>query len=291
MKQTKGILYIILSSTSFGVMPVLAKLSYSKGMSTYTVLFLRFGLAALMLLCYLFLKGISLKLTRREAVMVAGLGAFGYSATALGLFLSYRYISSGLATNILYIYPVIVTVVSLFLYKEKFYTAKAISLALCVLGVFTMAGDTSSKISPKGILLALASAGFYSFYVLGTSHSEVKKINSFVMTFYLSVTASAIMFVIGLFSNNLNLSTITSYSLICIILLALISTVVALMAFLEGVRIIGPSNASILSTLEPVVSLILGVLILKENLTLRIASGCFMIILSVLILARQKNYN
>lgn len=291
MKQTKGILYIVLSSTSFGIMPVLTKLAYARGVSTYTVLFLRFGFAALMLLGYILLKGISLKLTRRQAILVTVLGAFGYSATALCLFLSYKYISSGLATNILYVYPAIVTVISLFIYKERFHWAKAASLVLCIGGAFTMAGDTSSKIRPLGILLALMSSGFYSFYVLGTSHSEIKKINSYVMTFYLSITASVIMFIIGVYLNDINISVITPYSLTCIILVAFISTVVALMTFLEGVRIIGPSNASILSTLEPVVSLILGVVILKENFTFRIAGGCFMIILSVLILARQQNFN
>lgn len=291
MKQTKGILYVILSSTSFGIMPVLVKLAYSRGVSTYTVLFLRFGLAALMLLYYIFSKGISLRLTRRQIIMVVTLGAFGYSATALSLFLSYRYISSGLATNILYVYPVIVTVLSLFIYKEKLRLLKLASLIFCVSGVFIMAGDVKLKINPIGILLALTSAAFYSFYVLGTSHSEIKKINSYVMTFYLSVTASITMLIIGLCMNDINISSITYYSLIYIVLVAFISTVVALMTFLEGVRIIGPSNASILSTLEPVVSLLLGVLILKECFTVSIAAGSFMIILSVLILARQKNFN
>lgn len=291
MKQTKGILYIVLSATSFGVMPVLTKLAYAGGVSTYTVLFLRFGFAALMLLGYILSKGISLKLTRKQVLLSAALGAFGYSATALCLFSSYKYISSGLATNILYIYPAIVTVVSLFIYKERFHRAKAASLLLCIAGVFTMAGDTSSKIRPSGILLALLAAGFYSFYVLGTSHSEIKKISSYVMTFYVSITASAIMFIIGICLNEINFSVITPYSLICIVLVAFISTVVALMAFLEGVKLIGPSNASILSTLEPVVSLILGVVILRENFTFRIAGGCFMIILSVLILARKQDFN
>ena len=279
---------MILSSLSFGIMPILAKLAYKRGMTTYAVLFLRFSLAAIMLLCYLIFKKISFRLNKKQIFMVIILGVFGYSATALSLFISYRYISAGLATSIMYIYPVIVTILSFFIYKDKFTFTKIIALLLCITGVFIMAGKVSGSLNLKGIIFALMSSGFYSFYVIGISHSEIKKINSYLMTFYLSMISGIIMFIMGESTHTMNLSVITPYSFVCVLILAFISTVVALMAFLKGVKLIGPANASILSTLEPVASLILGWLILKENITFRIALGCVFILTSVFVLSKKK---
>lgn len=290
LKSSKGIFYVVLSSLSFGIMPILAKLAYSREMTTYAVLFLRFSLAAIMLFCYLILRKISFRLNKKQIFMVIILGVFGYSATALSLFISYRYISAGLATNIMYIYPIIVTVLSFFIYKDKFTFTKIIALLLCIIGVFIMAGKISGSFNLKGIIFALMSSGFYSFYVMGISHSEIKKINSYLMTFYLSIISGIIMFIMGEATHTMNLSLITPYSFVCVLLLAFISTVVALMAFLKGVKLIGPANASILSTLEPVASLILGWLILKENITFRIALGCIFILISVFVLSKKSQY-
>lgn len=286
MKNTKGILYIVLSSLSFGVMPILAKLAYRQGLSTYTVLFLRFSFAAVMLLAYLLIKKISFKLNKKQIFMVIILSIFGYSATALSLFISYKYISAGLATNILYIYPVIVTISSYFVYKDKLNLYKIFALFFCIAGVFTMAGKVNDSFNPIGIIFALMSAAFYSFYVMGASHNEVKKINSYLMTFYLSIVSSIIMLSMGTATHTLNFRIINTYSLVCVLLLALISTVVALMAFLEGVRLIGPANASILSTLEPVGSLVLGWLVLNEGINAQTIFGCILILSSVLVLTR-----
>lgn len=288
MKNSKGIFYVVLSSLSFGIMPILAKLAYSRGMTTYSVLFLRFSFAAVMLFCYLILKKISFRMNKKQTFMIIILGVFGYSATALSLFISYRYISAGLATSIMYIYPVIVTILSFFIYKDKLTFTKIIALLLCITGVFIMAGKASGSFNLKGIIFALMSSGFYSFYVMGASYSEVEKINSYLMTFYLSIISCIVMFIMGESTHTMDLGMITPYSFICVLLLAFISTVVALMAFLQGVRLIGPANASILSTLEPVASLILGWLILKENITFRITLGCIFVLTSVVILSKKE---
>ncbi|QAT40906.1 EamA/RhaT family transporter [Clostridium sp. JN-9] len=287
MKNIQGDLDIILASTAFGVMPVLAKLAYGRGATTYTVLFLRFLFAAFILLYIILNKKISLKLNMKQILMVIMLGLFGYSATALCLFISYNYVSVGVATNLLYTYPAIVTLMSRFLYKEKLYGRKIVSLLLSLIGVFILIEIKNQSINITGVSFAFASAIFYSLYVLGISTDKAKKINSYVMIFYLSVTSSIIMFLLGVSTSALDLR-IDFYALICIILLAFISTVVALMSFLKGVRIIGPSRAAILSTLEPIVSIILGFLILKEKLSLNMIIGSALVIASVLLLVKDN---
>lgn len=287
MKNIQGDLYIILASTAFGVMPILAKLAYGRGATTYTVLFLRFLFAAFILLYVILNKKISLKLDRKQILMVIMLGLFGYSATALCLFISYKYVSVGVATNLLYTYPAIVTLMSRFLYNEKLYGRKIISLLLSLIGVFILIEIRNQSFNITGVLFAFGSAIFYSLYVLGVSTDTAKKINSYVMIFYLSLTSSIIMLLLGVSTSTLDLR-IDFYALICIILLAFISTVVALMSFLRGVRIIGPSRAAILSTLEPIVSIILGFLILKERLSLNMIIGSALVIASVLLLVKDN---
>lgn len=289
MKQnTKGILYIVLSSISFGIIPILAKLSYSQGGNPFNVLFLRFLSAAVMIFLYLKIKGISLKIEKKQFVLLMIFGILGYSGTALCLFLSYNYIAAGLATMILYLYPSIVTLLSFVIYGEKLYRKKIVSLIISLLGVYLLIGFTGgSLINIKGLILALLASLFYSIYVLGLSNKEISSINSFVITYYVSLASSITMLLAGSINNSISFN-ISLYGLLCIILLAFISTVVALITFVQGVKIIGPSNASIFSNLEPIVSMVLSYLVFRDNITVNTIFGSFFIMLSILILSIDK---
>ena len=289
MEKTKGILYIILSASAFGIMPILAKLSYRGGANTYSTLFLRFLFAAIMLFYYLRTKGISMKLTKKQLILILIIGVFGFTLTTSSLYMSYNYISIGMASMIFYIYPSIVTILAYVVYKEKIYFRKIISLIISLIGIYILIDKGSVSFNIKGIILAGIAAVLYSLYVLGASHKEFKNINSYVLTFYISCASSIVMFIAAKTTNNFDIH-ISFYALVAILLIAFISTVVALMAFLEGVRLIGPSKASILSTIEPIVSLILGIIILGEPISSRIIIGSIMIVLSVVILTKN-NYS
>lgn len=286
MEKTKGILFIILSAISFGIMPILAKLSYRGGANTYTTLFLRFFFAAIMLLYYLKSKGISLKLARKQLFLVIMIGVFGFTFTSTSLFMSYNYISIGTATMIFYTYPAIVTLFSYVFYKEKIYPRKILSLIISTIGIFILIDSRSASFNLIGIILAGIAAVLYSLYVLGASHKEFRVINSYVLTFYISCASAVMMFMAAITTGNFNMH-ISFYALVAILLLALISTAVALMAFLEGVRIIGPSKAAIFSTIEPIVALTLGIIILGEPISVRIIIGSIMIVSSVVILTME----
>jgi len=286
MEKIKGILYIILAAIAFGIMPILAKLSYRGGANTYTTLFLRFLFATIMLLYYLKSKGISMRLTKKQLFLVLILGVFGFSLTSICLFMSYNYISIGMASMILYTYPAIVTLLSYLFYKEKIYSRKMLSLIISLIGIYILIDKGSVSFNLKGVVLAGIAAVLYSLYVLGASLEEVKAINSYVLTFYISCASATVMFIVATTTGNFKMH-ISFYGLVAILLLAFISTVVALMAFLQGVRIIGPSKASIFSTLEPIVGLILGILILGEPVSARIIIGSTMIVMSVVILTRE----
>lgn len=287
MKDLKGVLYIVLSAVCFGIIPILAKLAYKGGASTFTVLSLRFTFASLMLLYYILYNKISLKVNKKQFLILMMLGAGGFAGTSLTLFLSYNYISSGLATNILFTHPAIVTILSVFIYKEKIYFKKIMALVLSILGVFVLVGFKSTSFNMTGFLFASISSLIYSFYVLGASIKEIKNLDSYVTSFYISISCGVVMTLSGLATNNLSFE-MNFYSLICIILLAFISTVIALKTFMSGIKIIGPSKSAILSTIEPIISLILGCIILKETVNIQIIIGSVMIVSSILLLVREN---
>ncbi|HAG42909.1 MAG TPA: EamA family transporter [Clostridium sp.] len=286
MKKIHGVLYVVISATFFGIMPILAKIAYSGGANTQTTLFLRFSFAAIMLFLYLRFKKISIRLKKNQLIFIFALGTVGYSMMSALLFMAYNYMSVGVATMTLYIYPAIVTVLSSIIYKERINAKKIICLSLCIIGIFIMIDLGNASFSTTGVMLSLLASLCYSWYVLGASNNYIKSINSYVMSFYVSLSSALATFVIGLITNNLNFH-IKVYGVVAIIMIAFISTVVALMAVLQGVKIIGPSSAAIFGTLEPIVSLILGALILGEALAFKTMLGSFLIIISMVILARE----
>jgi len=175
-EKLNGVLYIILSAIAFGIMPILAKLAYNGGANTITTLFLRFLFASLMLFYYLKSNKISMRLNKKQVLLVVLLGIAGYSLTSASLFMAYNYISVGMATMLLYTYPAIVTFFSTIIFKEKIHLKKFLCLALSICGIFIMIEMGSTSYNLMGISLGLLSAICYSFYVLGASHKEIKKI-------------------------------------------------------------------------------------------------------------------
>ena len=283
MRKINGIIYTVASSAAFGVMPILAKIAYKGGANAITVLFLRFFLAAVILLPYIVITKKNFKINKAQLKHIILLAVVGYTATAYTLFLSYNYISVGLATTMHFIYPVIVTVFAVILYKEKLYSSKILALVLSILGIYLLVGGDNTTLSFMGVCFAIASGFFYAYYIVGVSHSEVNKIDTFVLTFYLSSIAALSFFIVGMINGQLSFN-MNAYSFLASSGIALVSTVLALTMFLKGIKIIGPSSAAILSTLEPIVSIILGVVILKEKLSLTIVIGCVLILFSVVIL-------
>lgn len=289
MKKITGIIYTVVSSAAFGVMPIFAKVAYSGGTNTLTVLFLRFFLAALIIFPYLVITKKNFIITKEGVIHIIFLVIIGYTATTYTLFLSYNYITVGLATTLHFIYPVIVTVWVVILYKEKLYWSKILALILSVMGICLLVGNCGGSVNIKGICFAISSGFFYAYYIVQVSHSKVNKIDVFVLNFYLASTAALIFFIIGIISGGLDFH-MKTYSFLASGGIALVSTVLALTMFLKGIKIIGPSNAAILSTLEPIVSILLGVLILKEQLSTATVIGCVLIIISVIILTLGQRF-
>ncbi|WP_346937059.1 DMT family transporter [Clostridium sp.] len=288
--KIRGIFYIAIASIAFGIMPILAKLAYKGGANAINTLALRFTFASIILFFYIKTKKLSLRLNKDQIKLILFMGVIGYSMTSILLFIAYNYIDVGIAGMILHTYPLMVMVLSIVIYKEKFKLKKFLYLMVTTTGVFIMLDVKVGSINTIGVVLVLLSALCYAIYVLGASNDKVKNINSYVMTFYISVISAIVGSATGIVTNSFN-NPINFYGIISILLIAFISTVVALMAFLKGVKLIGPTNSAIFSALEPIVSLVLGVIVLGESISFKIIIGSTIIILAMIQLAKDTIKN
>ncbi|MEG2935028.1 MAG: DMT family transporter [Clostridium sp.] len=282
-----GIFYVILSSIGFGVMPVLVKLAYKGGANPMNTLVLRFAFASIILFGYIKIKKISLKISKKQGEIIFLMGACGYSLTAILVFFAYKYVDVGIAGVILYSYPIMVMILSIIFYKEKIKAKKVICVLMTFAGIAVMVDIQSGvHISVLGIVLVLFAALGYAVYCLGGSSKEVKDLDNYVVTFYLACITTIMGGVIGLATNSFN-KPIALSAIFIILIISIVSTVAALMLFLKGVKIIGATNAAVFSAMEPIVSLVLGVIILGEVISVKIITGSILVIASMIILAKD----
>lgn len=289
MKKIYGVICVVISSIGFGLMPVLAKLAYESGGNTYNVLFYRFLFALIVLWIYNLITGKSMKIIKEQLKLIFIIGLVGYYTTSLALFMAYNYVPVGVATTIHFIYPAIVTAASYFLYKEKITPLKVFALVLSFIGVFMIIGISSDvSLDIRGIVLSVVSAAVWAVYVLGVANPLLEGINSSVLVFYISVISCIGNGTAQALTSKLNLL-IPGKALIMVLLLTLLSTVIPMVTFGIGIQAIGPGSASILSTLEPVTSLIVGYLLLSEPITWQMITGALFILAAVILLSVQKS--
>lgn len=284
MSKLHGVIYTLLASIAFGIMPIWVKIAYTTGLTAYDVLFFRALIAAVFLFVFIKMQKINLSLTKKQIGILLFGSIIGYAAALLTLYLSYQYISVGVATALHYLFPVVVTIFAFLFYREKLHRNKLLALFISIAGIYVMTAFGKIKFNPLGILLALLSAVTFAIYVVTIANKEIKKINSYVLAFYVCVISTVISGTLiiaqGQWPPN-----ITGKGLFYCTLVAVFCTSLALIFFIRGVKIIGPATTSILSTLEPLVSLVAGVMILGELLTLQIIIGSMLVIGAILLIA------
>lgn len=286
MSKISGIIYAVLSAVAFGFMPIFVKIAYGGGANTITVSFLRFLISSIILFLYFLFSKTDFKISKNQFIRVGILGIIGYATTSLTLFLSYKYISIGLATIIHFVYPVIVTILACTIYREKLTLYKVLALIFSIIGVYILIGFSSLKLSVFGIILAIGSGVLYSIYILDIGYSCLKEMNSIVLTFYLCLFSALGISVYGLCTRQLDFS-FSPYGYLSLLGLSLVCTITAIVLFNKAVKVIGSSNTSVLSTLEPITSIILSAIIFHEAITLTTIIGSVLIIASVYLVLKD----
>lgn len=287
MEKYKGIMYAIASSVAFGLMPIFAKYAYANGSNSTTVLIVRYFLAAFILFVYLKYKNENINVNKRQKIILFTSGLIAYPLTTQTLFVAYEYLGAGLATTFHFIYPAIVCIIAFLLFNEKMSKQKIISLIIAGFGVYSLIAFEDNKLNTMGVMLALFSGVTYAINIIVLGLKELRGIDNKVITMYTCTGAFIGMLIFGLFDKSIvlvfNPQIIFSY-----IGITLISTIASIILFLKAIETIGATSTSILGTFEPIVSIVLGILFFGESLSVAMVIGTILILISTIILAKEK---
>lgn len=273
--MSKGKIYLLISALVYGIAPILAKLSYSGGANSITLTFLRAALMLPVLFLLLTFSGTSLRLTRREVLRVILLGSVGGAAPIILLYISYEFISAGLASTLHFVYPLVTVLANAFIYHERLRLSTLAAVVLITLGIFMFA-DIGSRGETIGVVLALLSGIFYSFFVIYIDRSGLGSMDYIKLTFYVMVIMSICALLFGLAVHGLSFS-MDSSAWIIAGLISIAITFLAVPLFQAGIRYEGASMAGILSAAEPVVTIAAGAMFLGESIGISQLAGAAVI--------------
>ncbi|HEY6759804.1 MAG TPA: EamA family transporter [Baekduia sp.] len=283
-----GALFCLASAAGFGAMGVFGKLAYDAGATVGTLLAVRFVLAAAVLWGFVLVTGRGgevLALPRRDALMALALGAIGYSAQAGAYFAALDRLDASLLALLLYTFPVIVTVAAVALGREAFSSRTAFALLLACGGlVLVLAGAASGALDGLGTALGLTAAIVYSAYIL-VSEGVTRRVSPLALSTLVCTGAAFTLSVVGAVDGSLRLGEVSAGGYGWIAAIAGVSTVGAVGLFFAGLSRVGPSATSILSTLEPVVTVTLAFAVFGESFSpAQLLGG--MLVLSAVIVVR-----
>jgi drug/metabolite transporter (DMT)-like permease len=270
MVRSSGTVLILLSAAAFGAMGVLGRLAYADGATVGTLLSVRFLLAAAVSWALLLgtRAGVAelRALSRRDGVLALGLGACGYAAQAGGYFTALTRIDASLLSLLVYTYPAIVGVAAVGLGRERLDARRVLALACASGGLaLVLAGSGTGALDPVGTVLGICTAFVYSAYIL-VSERVAGRLPSRVLAALVCTGAAGTLTVVSAALGQLRPSEVTAAGWGWLAVIALVSTVVAVALFFAGLRRVGPTSAAILSTVEPLVTVVLALIVFGDVL-------------------------
>lgn len=281
MNKLRGILMIIVATVGMGFVPFFAKIGIYNGFNTYTLILFRCMFAVAILIPYMKLKKIDYKVDRKLFIELAVVSFVCYGLMMFTLVSSYTLIPTGIATTLHFIYPAAVLIGSVLFYSEKLTLEKTVSVIVAMFGIYLLSVEKGSvALNIGGVLLALVSGVFYAMYILKASHGDIREMNSFVLVYYLSMFNIFYFAIFAYATGNLNFD-ITSAGYADVIALSVVSIIVMAL-FKSGLNYVSSCSAAVLSTFEPLTSIIVGVLMFGESFTLRSSLGTVVIIVAVI---------
>lgn len=280
--KVKGYLIGAVAAASYGTNPLFALPLYNEGMNPDIVLFYRYLLAIPVLGLMLLLRRGSqeFKISSRQTFQLFLMGLL-MAFSSLSLFMSYQYMDAGIASTLLFVYPIMVALIMTIGFKEKF----KISTALCIIMALTGIGllyETSdgTTLNLTGTWLVMISSLTYAIYIVGVNESKLKHMPTLKIIFYVLVFGLLVFIFKILYSGQF----IFPRSLLswgCVVGLAVVPTAVSFLCTTRAIHLIGPTPTAILGALEPVTAVVIGVLVFQEILTWRIIIGIVLILCAV----------
>lgn len=285
--RVKGFTMGSIAAASYGLNPLFALPLYSEGMSVDSVLFFRYAFAIVMMAILLRHQKADMRVRRREWPLLAVYGLL-FSASSLFLFLSYNYMDAGIASTILFMYPVMVALIMALFFGERasWLTWLCILMAVGGVSLLTKTSD-GSTVSLLGVTFVLLSSLSYAIYIVGVNRSSIARMPSAKLTFY-ALCFGILIYIVrtrGLTELQLPQSAL---GWTCAFCLALFPTIISLVTMTISIRNIGSTPAAILGALEPITALLVGTLVFGERLTPRLCLGIALVLTAVTLLIAGK---
>lgn len=264
----------IITGITYGLNPLFAVPLMKNGAATESILFFRYAFAVLLLGLFLLLRKQSFRISGKQIGVLFVLGLL-YTSSSIFLFDAYEYIASGLATTLVFLYPVLVAIIMVFL---KVVPSWPVWLAIAATfgGVLIMTqSDGSQTINPIGVLLSIASALVYALFIVIINRSKaISGISNSLLTFY-ALMVGAIVFIGKILSSDTAITAgiTTGADWLNLVGLALLPTIVSTATLAIASRNIGATKASVLGVFEPITAIIVGTLMFGEPLTTNIIVG------------------
>lgn len=286
--KVKGYILGSIAAATYGMNPLFALPLYKEGMDPDSVLFFRYLFAIPILGIMLKVRGRSFMLKRKEIVPLIILGWL-VAISSLTLFQSYNYMEAGIASTILFVYPILVALIMAVVFKEKItlQTVLCIFLALSGIALLYKSGD-GATLSLIGVALVMASALSYAIYIVGVNRPGLKNVATLKVTFYILLFGLSLFLVRTDFGQSLQ--TVDKWYLWGnLIALAVFPTAISFLCTTQAIQYIGSTPTAILGALEPVTAVFFGVTIFGEALTPRLSLGIVLIILAVTFIIAGSN--
>lgn len=279
-----GVLRCLGSAVAFGAMGIFGRLAYGDGVTIGTLLASRFVLAAVLFWAIVLATGRSWRVPRRDAVIALALGAVGYSAQAGAYFAALQRIDPGLLAILLYTYPTMVTVGAIALGRERFSRRRGVALLVASGGLVLVLAGAAGAVKPAGTALGLGAAAIYTTYIL-SSQGIAGRLDPLILAALVCTGSALTLTAVGAVDGDLH--PVGAGGMLWLAAIAVVCTVVAVTLFFGGLRRVGPTRASIISTAEPVTSVLLALAVFGETMSLLQLTGAALVLTGVLVVATR----
>jgi drug/metabolite transporter (DMT)-like permease len=281
-----GFLLVFISAVGFGSAPFFVRIAYQNGANIFEVLTARFLISWVLLLLYLQWKKPKRRLSSHERSAAILMGVCGYSVASLCYFTALERIPIPLASIVLYTYPTVVSLLMALWRIEKMDHIKSIALVITFIGLMLVLGSSFYFTDTLGLMLSLASSFLYSFYII-IGNSKLKEAPVTVTTMWVTWAAGTGIGLMGLAGGQISFQ-FGLNAWLATIFIAIFSTAITIIFFLQGVVLVGASRASIISTFESPVTVVLAAMFLAEVLTPIQLFGGILILASAILVNRSK---
>lgn len=288
--KIKGYVLASVAAATYGMNPLFTLPLYKIGMDADSVLFFRYLLAIPILGVMIKARGRSFKLNKTEILPLAILGLL-LGTSSLTLYQSYNYMDAGIASTLLFVYPIMVALIMALGFKEKLTMQMGVCIIMALGGIGLLyKGGTDSTLSLTGTVLVLTSALSYAIYIVGVNRPVLKNVATLKLTFYVLLFGLSLFFVRSNFGRDLYIIRGDQWFLWGNLLaLAILPTAVSFICTTRAIGYIGSTPTAILGALEPVTAVVFGVVVFGEMLTPRIILGMLLIIAAVTLVVAGGN--